>query len=176
MGLENSVVTIGLKSIEVAPLGIDGGPGTVFEKFGNVSQDSFNFAEAEPTVKQVLIEESSHSIKDFSTKGQLIANANIADPDTEMYAYVRGGAISTATPGFKKYSEGDEFVNVECTVKITPAEGLTYQINRASLSGLITGGLGKNQELYLVIRIGALQPLKAGVKVMEVVEIVPEEE
>jgi len=174
MGLTNSVVTIGLKGIEIADIANDGGPGTVFKKFGNVSTDSFAFAESEPTLKQVLIEESSYSLKDFRTKGQLIATANIADPDTEMYAEVRGGTISTATAGQKIYSEGDEFVNVEKTVKIFPAEGLSFQLNRASLSGLITGGLGKNQELYLVVSISAMQPLKAGTKVMQVIETVPE--
>ena len=172
MGLTNSVVTIGLKGINIAPLAADGGPGTTFVAFGNVSTDSFAFAEAEPTLKQVLIEESSYSLKDFRTKGQLIATANIADPDTEMYATVRGGTIVSAA-GKKTYSEGDNFVNVEKTVQIFPAEGLSFQINRASLSGLITGGLGKNQELYLAVTIGALQPLKAGTKVMEVIETIP---
>lgn len=176
MGLTNSVVTIGLKKIEIAPLANDGGPGTVFVSFGNVSTDSFAFAEAESTLKQVLIEESAYSLKDFKTKGQLVASANIADPDTDMYALVRGGVVDTATPGKKKYSEGDDFVNVERTVRITPAEGLVFQINRCSLSGLITGGLGKNQELYLAITMGALQPQKAGVKAIEIVEDVPIEE
>lgn len=166
------VVTIGLKHIEIGDIAADGGPATVFTKFGNVSLDSFAFAEAEPTLKQVLIEESSASLKDFRTKGQLVLTANIADADTDLYATVRGGTIVTAA-GKKTYSEGDNFVNVEKTVRITPAEGLIFTINRASLSGLLTGGLGKNQELYLAVSISALQPLKEGVKLMEVDEAVP---
>lgn len=173
--MENSVVTIGLKAIRIAPLAVDGGPGTTFEQFGNVSQDTFTFAEGEPSIKQVLIEESSASLKDFRTKGQLVCTASIADPDTEMFAVVRGGTISTTTPGKKIYSEGDEFVNVERTVQIEPSEGLSFQINRASLSGILASGLGKNQELLLNISIGALQPLKAGVKIWEAVETVPVE-
>lgn len=170
-----SVVTIGLKKIEIAPLALDGGPGTVFQTFGNISTDSFSFAEAEPTAKQVDIEESDVPLKIFRTKGNLVVNANIADADTDMYATVRGGTVTAGT-GIKTYKEGSSFVDVEKTVRITPAEGLTFVINRCNIAGLLNGGLGKNQELFLALTLTALLPKKAGVSVLEVIETVPDEE
>lgn len=164
-------VTIGLKRIEVGLIKPDGSPATMFKKFGNVSTDSFAFAEGDFNIRNVNVEQFSLPLKIHKTKGQLVASANIADPDTDMYAFVRGGIIDTSTPGKKKYSEGDDFVNVECTVRVFPIEGLIFTINRASLSGLIVGGMGKNQELYLAINISALKPTKPGVKVIEVVSL-----
>lgn len=167
-----SLVTIGLKLIEIGTLAADGGPATTFLPFGNISTDSFAFAEAEPSVKQVLIEESSAPLKEFKTKGLLQVTANIADPDADMYATLRGGTV-TATSGLKTYKEGDDFVDIEKTVRITPAEGLKFTFNRASMNGVLNGGLGKNQELYLALTITALQPLKAGVAVFEAAQTVP---
>jgi len=167
-----SLVTIGLKKIEIAPLASDGGPGTVFTAFGNISTDSFSFAEAEPNVKQVDIEESSAPLKIFKTKGNLVINANIADADADMYATVRGGTVTSAT-GKKTYKEGSTVANVERTVRITPEEGLVFTINRCDISGLLNGGLGKNQELFLALTLTALQPKKAGVDIFEAEETVP---
>jgi len=171
MGQTASVVTIGLKKISIAPIASDGGPGTVFVDFGNVSTDSFNFAEEEPTTKTVSIEESSSPLKEFKTKGKLVVNCNIADADTDMFALLRGGAVTTAS-GVKTYKEGDAVANAERTVKIEPAEGLTFVMNRAALSGQLTGGLGKNQELFLAVSITALKPNKSGVETITVIETI----
>ncbi len=165
-----SLVTIGLKKISIAPIAGDGGPGTVFADFGNVSTDSFSFAEAEPTTKQVDIEESDAPLLIKKTKGNLVVNANIADADADMYATVRGGSVTTVADTSKTYKEGDSVVSVEKTVKIESAEGLTFIINRCDISGLLTGGLGKNQELYLAITLTALKPKKAGVAVWEAIQ------
>jgi hypothetical protein len=167
-----SLVTIGLKSIEFAPLASDGGPGTVFAKYGNVSTDSLSFAEAEPTVKTVDIEESQYPLKRFKTRGDFTVTANIADADTDAFAALRGGTLA-ATSGKKTYSDGDSFNNVERTVRITPSEGLQFIINRCDVQGLLNGGLGKNQELFLALTLTALQPTKSGVKAVEMVETVP---
>lgn len=165
-------VTIGLESIEFAVIAEDGGPGTTFVKYGNVSTDSLSFNEAEPTTKEVNVEEYSAPLDEFKTKGALVINANIADADTAIFAALRGGTVAT-TSGLKTYSEGDEFTQMEYTVKVTPAKGLVYKINRASVTGLLSGGLGKNQELFLALSVKALLPTKSGTKVLEVLETVP---
>lgn len=166
------VVTIGLEKIEIAPVGVDGTPGTVFVAFGNVSTDSLAFAEEDGTTKTVDIEESNAPLKIFKTKGNLVLTANIADANADMYSLVRGGTVTTAS-GTKTYSEGDTVANVERTVRITPAEGLAYTINRCGIDGKLVGGLGKNQELFLAITLTALKPIKDGVPVFTAVETVP---
>lgn len=166
------VVTIGLKKMSVAPLAGDGGPGSVFAAFGNISTDSFNFAEGEATVKQVSIEESPDPLAQFETKGVLQFNLNIADADAAMLALLRGGTVTT-TGNVKKYEEGEAFSGIERTVKIEPSQGLTFTINRAKMSGLLISGMGKNQELLLQITITALKPTKSGTPTLVTEEAVP---
>jgi len=157
-----SLVTIGLAKFERAPIASDGGPGTVFTEYGGVSEDTFSFAEAEGTTKEVRIEQSSAPLKIFKKKGALILNCSIADADTDLFAALRGGSVATAS-GVKTYSEGDEVNDVEETIRVTSDEGLIFTINRCSVSALITGALGKNQELLLALTLTALKPKKTGV-------------
>lgn len=166
-----SLVTIGLAKFEMADIAGDGGPGTVFEEFGGVSEDTFSFAEAEGTSKEVRIEQSSAPLKVFKTKGAFILNASIADADTDLFAALRGGEVATAS-GVKTYSEGDEVNDVEKTVRVTSDEGLVFIINRCGISALLTGALGKNQELLLALTLTALKPQKAGVPVWTASETV----
>lgn len=165
------LVTIGLKAFEFAPLAGDGGPGTTFTKIGFTSEGTLSFNEETPTRKTVDVEESTVPLKVFKRPGAKTITISIADPDTEALALVRGGTVATDA-GKKTYSE-DDAVEAVGTIRITPEEGFdTIQYNHVSLLGRLNGGLGKDQELLLVIDIDILKPTKEGVKVWEAVETV----
>ena len=166
------LVTIGVEKVEVAPLAGDGGPGTVFAAIGFTSKGTLSFQEDDATVKNVEVEESSVPLEAFKTAGARRFMFSLADPDSDALALTRGGTVDT-TGGGKVYSEDDP-QEYECTLRVTPKKGFkTIQYNKVSLFGKLNGGLGADQELLLEITADILKPTKAGVKVTEIVEVVP---
>lgn len=166
------LVTIGVEKVEIAPLAIDGGPGTVFAAIGFTSKGTLSFQEDDASVKNVETEESSVPLAAFKTAGSRRVLLSLADPDANALATTRGGTVDT-TGGGKVYTE-DEPQEYECTLRITPKQGFkAIQYNKVSIFGKLNGGLGADQELLLEITADILKPTKAGVKVTQIVEVEP---
>lgn len=161
------LVTIGVKSVKFAALAGDGGPGTTFAALGLTSRGTLTFNEEAPTKKLVEVEESADPLAVFKRPAPRTLTFSIADPDLATLAKIRGGAVTTGTPD-DTYEE-DTPVSLVGTLQIEPEQGFkTITYNHVSIDGRLTGGLGTDQELLLVLEVDILKPTKAGVKVMSI--------
>lgn len=157
------LVTIGVQKIEYAPLAGDGGPGTVFTSLGLTSKNTLTFNEEPPTKKLVEVEESADPIAVFKRAAARSLSYSIANPDLQALAKIRGGTVTTLT-GVDTLEE-DAPVSLVGTLKITPEEGMTAIIyNHVSMDGRLSGALGADQELLLVVDVDVLKPTKTSVK------------
>lgn len=163
------LVTIGVKSVQFAPLAGDGGPGTVFTTLGFTSKGTLSFNEEAPTKKLVEVEETSDPIGIFKRPAPRTFTLSLANPDLDTLAKIRGGTKTAGTGGADdKYTE-DSPTSLVGTIKIEFKQGFkSFIYNHVSIDGRFSGNVGDDQELLLVLDVDVLTPTKSGVKTFEV--------
>lgn len=160
-------VTKGLNEIAIAPLAGDGGPGTVFVATGYTSRDSeTSITTADPTVTEFYANESSVAVETTTTPGATTMQFSLmAMDEDDMILWLGGTKTGTGTgPDPYVFKKGSTQVELERSVRITPASGRIAIFNRVKLTAKINWNMGADG-LFLVDVVGTvLQPLKAGVE------------
>lgn len=148
--------TYGLTKIEYAAILGDGGPGTSFSDLGYTNPGTTKFTTDAGTANEKFCEELSSALVSIAgTETITLETQLIVDTDDKL-ALVLGG---TAVGGV--WSAPDTKPTIEYTLKITPLNGMTLQINRASIVGSLNATLSRDGDLFYVDVVGTvLQPTK----------------
>lgn len=158
-------ITIGIQSVQVAPLAVDGGAGTVFKTWGDTLEGTFSFTTEDGTTFDLNIEESEDAIYSKVGKGVRTLEWNIPNYDLADLPEMLGG---TYTAGTKTWTEPIDNPNLEFTVKVTAIEGYTMIFNRVRFNNSVGNGtFGRENALSIVINGRVLKPMKAGVSAFE---------
>jgi hypothetical protein len=153
-----SVVTLGLSKIEVGAIAGDGGMATTLAPLGYTYQDTAQMQQEDGTTTDFIVEELDTPLASITQPGKLSFNFSIADPDVGTLQKIFGGTAAADT-----WSAPDASPELELSVRITPKQGLMFEIPRAKIAAKFNGSFSKTSLFLVEVSCSVLQPVKAGV-------------
>lgn len=159
--------TIGLSKIEVGAISEDGGMGETLDVLGYTYQDTCTMTQEDPETTDHYAEEVDDPVISISRGGKTNFNFSIMNPSVTVLADLLGGV---GTPGTgstpDKWEAPDKIPVVEKSVRITPEQGLKFEIPRMKLVSKINATFSKSGILLIEVAGTVLQPTKTGTKKM----------
>ena len=157
--------TIGLSKIEVGTIAEDGGMGDTLAVLGYTYQDTCTMTQEDPETTDHYAEEVDDPVISISRGGKTNFNFSIMNPSVTVLADLLGGV---GTPGTgstpDKWEAPDKIPVVEKSVRITPEQGLKFEIPRMKLVSKINATFSKSGILLIEVAGTVLQPTKTGTK------------
>ena len=136
--------TIGLSKIEVGAIAEDGGMGETLDVLGYTYQDTCTMTQEDPETTDHYAEEVDDPVISISRGGKTNFNFSIMNPSVTVLADLLGGV---GTPGTgstpDKWEAPDKIPVVEKSVRITPEQGLKFEIPRMKLVSKINATSAK---------------------------------
>jgi hypothetical protein len=162
--------TIGLSKIEIGDIANDGGMGKNLEILGETLEDTVKFEQEDPETTDFFCEEKDDPVLSISKAGKSTFTFSLMNPSLEVLQTLIGGKITPATTDEngndvpEKWSPPSNMPIIEKSVKITPRQGLVFEIPRLKIIAKINGEFSKKGLLLVEVNGTALQPTKAGVE------------
>jgi hypothetical protein len=153
--------TIGLSSIEIGAIASDGGMGTTLATLGYTFQDTCKLTQEDPETTDFYAEEVDDPVFSMSKAGKTTFAFSIMNPELATLQSMLGGTV-TGTGDAAKWSAPATMPVIEKSVKITPQQGLVFEIPRMKIVSKINGEFSKKGLLLLEVTGTALQPTKSG--------------
>lgn len=154
-----STVTLGLKSLKVGDIAADGGMGTTLAALGLTAENTCSFVQEEGTTTEFFAEEVDAPVAEAEKAGLTKLNFSILDADGATLQKIFGGEYDVAT---KVWSAPRGVVTKEQSIEVTPKQGLTLKIPRASLKGRFNSQFSKNGLFQVELSCTVLTPTKEG--------------
>ena len=162
--------TVGLAKIEVGDIAADGGIGTTLASLGYTYQDTCKMTMEDPEVTEHYAEEVDDPVISISRGGKTVFNFSVMDADLTTLKALLGGDVTGTAPA-QKWEAPDKIPIIEKSVRITPEQGLKFEIIRMKLDAKINAEFSK-KGIFLIDVVGTvLQPTKALAKKMTVTKI-----
>lgn len=161
--MSKQIYTIGLSKIEVGDIGADGAMGTTLATLGYTYQDTCKMTQEDPETTDHYAEEVDDPVVSISRGGKTNFAFSIMNPSVVVMADLLGGRASEgsgATPD--KWEAPDKIPTVEKSVRITPEQGLKFEIPRMKLVSKINAEFSKKGILLIEVAGQVMQPTKAG--------------
>lgn len=165
-----SVVTLGLTKIEVGAIAADGDMGTSLNTLGYTYQDTCKMTQDDPETTEHYAEEVDDPIVSSSRAGKTKFAFSIMDADLTVLQTLLGGE-TTGAGNAQKWSAPDKLLVIEKSVRITPEQGLKFEVPRMKLVSKINAEFSKKGILLIDVTGMVLQPTKTGVKKMTATKI-----
>lgn len=165
--MAEKIYTIGLSKIEIGAIAEDGGMSETLGVLGYTYQDTCTMTQEDPETTDHYAEEVDDPVVSISRGGKTNFNFSIMNPSVTVLADLLGG---TATPGTgsapDKWEAPDKIPVVEKSVRITPEQGLRFEIPRMKLVSKINATFSKSGILLIEVAGTVMQPTKTGTKKM----------
>ena len=155
--------TLGLSKIEVGAVNVDGGMGLTLAALGYTYQDTCKMVQEKPEVTEHFAEEVDDPVISISRGGKTTFNFSIMNPTVEVLKDLLGGTADTST---NKWEAPDTLPTVEKSVRITPKQGLKFEIPRLRITATINADFSKKGILLIECEGTVMQPEKPGTKKM----------
>lgn len=157
---------LGVSSIQISDIAVDGDVGTVFAALGNTYKDT-----AEITQEQDA--DIEHNYEEFDEPGEVVAGVKktklkwtITDFTPATLVKILGGTATGVAPADTWTPPATSTV-LEKSVKITPAKGKVITYPRVALRANYNYKLAKSGIAQIVIEGRVLTPTKAGIASMK---------
>ena len=124
----------------------------------------------DPETTDHYAEEVDDPVVSISRGGKTNYAFSIMNPSVTVLADLLGG---TADESNGKWEAPDKIPVVEKSVRITPEQGLKFEIPRMKLVSKINGDFSKKGILLIEVAGTVMQPTKAGVKKMTATLLTP---
>jgi len=161
--------TIGISTIKLGNVAVDGGPGTSLATLGYTYEDSCKLNQDDPEVTSFFAEEVEDAVYKKEKKGAITLTFQIMNPDTATLIALFGGTATGSSPA-KTWNMPDTTPTIEQTVEITPQDGMKMVIPRGSVSAKLNGEFSRKQLFLIDVTITALKPTKTGVGPIQFIE------
>jgi len=158
-----SIITLGLSKIEVGAIAVDGGMGTTLASLGYTYQDTCKMTQEDPQTTDHYAEEVDDPVVSISRAGKTLFNFSIMNPTVTVLADMLGGAADETA---ETWAAPAKFPAVEKSVKITPEQGLKFDIPRMRLAAKINAEFSKKGILLIEVSGTVMVPGKTGVAKM----------
>lgn len=165
-----SIYTLGLAKVEVGAIGEDGAMGSTLAALGYTYQDTCKMTQDDPETTEHYAEEVDDPVISISRGGKTNFAFSIMNPSVTVLADLLGG---TADEANGTWTAPDRLPEVEKSVRITPEQGLKFEIPRMKLVSKINGDFSKKGILLIEVSGTVMQPTKTGVAKMTATLLVP---
>ena len=156
-----AIYTLGLSKIEVGATAADGGMGESLAQLGYTYQDTCKMTQEDPETTDHYAEEVDDPVVSISRGGKTNFAFSLMNPSVTVLADLLGG---TADEGSGKWEAPDKIPVVEKSVRITPEQGLKFEIPRMKLVSKINATFSKSGILLIEVAGTVLQPTKTRTK------------
>lgn len=161
--MAKKIYTLGLSKIEVGAIAADGGMGTTLDTLGYTYQDTCKMTQEDPETTDHYAEEVDDPVVSTSRGGKTNFNFSLMNPSVVVMADLLGGKATEGTGSTQdKWEAPDKIPTVEKSVRITPEQGLKFEIPRMKLVSKINADFSKKGILLIEIAGQVMQPSKAG--------------
>ncbi|NCB42917.1 MAG: hypothetical protein EOM59_09880 [Clostridia bacterium] len=162
--MAKKIYTLGLSQIEAGAIAADGGMGTTLATLGYTYQDTCKMTQEDPETTDHYAEEVDDPVVSISRGGKTNFAFSIMDPSVTVLADLLGG---TGTEGNgstiqDKWEAPDSIPTVEKSIRITPQQGLKFEIPRMKLVSKINAEFSKKGILLIEVAGTVMQPTKSG--------------
>ena len=135
--------------------------GETLDVLGYTYQDTCTMTQEDPETTDHYAEEVDDPVISISRGGKTNFNFSIMNPSVTVLADLLGGV---GTPD--KWEAPDKIPVVEKSVRITPEQGLKFEIPRMKLVSKINATFSKSGILLIEVAGTVMQPTKTGTKKM----------
>jgi hypothetical protein len=165
-----NVYTLGLAKIEIGDVADDGGMGDTLSQLGYTNQDSCNFTQEDPETTDLYAEEVDDPVVSISRAGKTTFNFSVMNPDVDVLAELLGGTV-TGSGASAKWNAPDTIPDIEKSVRITPLQGLVFEIPRMKITAKINGQFSKTNVFVIDVTGTVLQPEKTSASKMTAMKL-----
>jgi ribosomal protein L11 len=162
--------TIGLSKIEVGDIAADGGMGQSLAPLGLTYQDTCKLNQDDTEDTEFYAEEVDDPVFIMSRAGKTKFTFSIMNPELVTLKETMGGAI-TGTGDTAKWSPPNQLPVIEKSVRITPQQGIAFDIPRLKIAAKINGEFSKKGLLIIEVTGTVLMPTKTSVKKYEAYKV-----
>jgi hypothetical protein len=163
-----TVYTIGLSKIEVGNIAGDGGMGNALAQLGYTNKDSCSLTQEDPEKTDFFAEEVDDAVVSISRGGKTTFNFAVMSPDVNVLASLLGGTVVAGGGGDPDvWNAPDSIPVIEKSVRITPNQGLVFEIPRMNIVAKINGQFSKSNVFVVEVTGTVLQPTKANTSKMK---------
>ena len=150
------VVTLGLSKIEVGDIGADGGMGTSLSTLGLTYQDTCTMTQDDAETTEHYAEELDDPVVSISKAGKTNFAFSIMNADVDTLVKLLGGKKNGTS-----WEAPATLPTIEKSVRITPQQGLKFEIPRMKLVAKINATFSKSGILLLEVTGTVLAPTLA---------------
>ncbi len=161
--MAKKVYTLGLSKIEVGAIGTDGAMGTSLAALGYTYQDTCKMTQDDPETTDLYAEEVDDPVVSISRGGKTNFAFSLMNPSVTSLADLLGG---TADEAAGTWTAPDTIPTVEKSVRITPEQGLKFEIPRLRMVSKINAEFSKKGILLIEISGTVMKPEKEGLAKM----------
>lgn len=165
------VYTLGLSKIEVGNIATDGSMGTALEQLGYTYQDTCKMTQEDAEETEHYAEEFDDPVVSTARGGKTTFAYSIMNPSVTVMAKLLGGTADEETNTWEAPSK---LPTVEQSVRITPEQGLKFEVPRMKLLSKINADFSKSGILLIEVAGTVLQPEASGVGKMKATLITTE--
>lgn len=157
--MAKTIYTLGLSKIEVGAAS-DGGMAADgdLKALGYTYQDTCKMTQEEPETTEHYAEEVDDPVVSISRGGKTLFSYSIMNPSVTVMKNLLGGE---ADEDADTWSAPDKIPTVEKSVRITPEQGLKFEIPRMKLVSKINADFSKKGILLIEVSGTVMQPTKA---------------
>lgn len=166
--------SIGLTSIEIGDVAVDGGMGTTMAPLGVTYQDTAELVRDDPEVTEIYSEENDEPEEVLETKGPAKLRWSLMNVTPEEAVKVLGGTV-TGTGDTAEYEAPAVKAAIEKSIKITTKSNLVISIPRAKIYAKENFQFRKKGVLLIDVEARILQPAKEGAAAISWKKVVPSE-
>lgn len=153
--------TIGLTSIKLGAVGVDGGMGASLAVLGNTFQGTATLTQEDPAENEFFAEEQDDPIEVLFTKGKTTLEFAIVDFTPATMVKVLGGTVSGVAPA-EKWEAPTDIPAIEQSIEIITKKNLKIEIPRASVKAKLDLNFSKSEMGRILVSATVLKPELAG--------------
>jgi hypothetical protein len=157
-----NVYTLGLSKIEMGDVASDGGMGSSLSVIGYTYQGTCTMTSEDAETNDFYAEELDDPVLSISRTGKTTFKFSVMNPDVNILKQFLGGTVSGSGDA-AKWNAPDTMPVIEQSVRITPQQGLIFEIPRLKITAKINGPFSKTEMFLLEISGTVLVPEKTGV-------------
>lgn len=151
--------SIGLTSIKLGDIAVDGGMGTSLTVLGVTYQDTAELVQDDPEITEIFSEENDEPEEVLESKGPARLRWSIMNFDPDQVVRVLGGEVTGTTP--KIWNAPLAKDPVELSIEVITKTGLKIEIPRAKINAKINWQFRKKGVGLIDIEARILTPTKA---------------
>lgn len=165
--------SIGVASIKIGGIAVDGGMGTTLAVVGKTYRDSAELVQDDPELTDIECEEDDDPVETIEKIGARTLRWSIMDYEPDTLVKVLGGTVTGAGTEIdpKIWNAPTVSPSLEQSVEIISKTGVKFTIPRAKIMAKLNARLVKNGVALVDIQAKVLTPTKAATAPLQISKV-----